>query len=180
MNAPPVICGWVILWDDEALIGGRRERFAPFAFSEPLSARMVVSHDQRPGAVLARSSSLVLEQTEIGLKFCARLDGSADARRAAAAVRSGALACCSFEFHSREVHDEGDGLTVVRARLAEISLTGSPAYAGGGCWMSDASELPDGLEALRDMWEEAARQPARRAAEHQAELRRGYPGGGYR
>jgi HK97 family phage prohead protease len=175
MNAPPVICGWVILWDDEALIGGRRERFAPFAFSEPLGARLVVSHDQRPGAVLARSvgGSLTLQQTEVGVRFHAVLDGSTDARRAAAAVRAGALTGTSFEFYSRESRDEEDCRIVVRARLSEISLTGSPAYPAGACWMSDARELPDRLEVLRDMWEQT-RPPAPLAAARQAELRRGY------
>ena len=150
------LAGWALLWDDVALIDDRPERFAPFAFAEPMVARLVVSHDLRPGAVLARSSNgLMLEQNDTGLRFTAFLDDSADARQAMAAVRYGGLSSCSFAFRPIEVRDDDDGTTMVRARLTEISLTGSPAYPAGGVWATDAVCLPPRLEHLRELWQDA-------------------------
>ena len=104
------------------------------------------------------AGTLRLEQDEHGVRFEAELGDDSDGRRAMAAVRAGALRGCSFGFRALSERDDGeDGITVVKARLLEVSLTGSPAYAAGGVWAADADRLPARLEHLREQFRAASR-----------------------
>jgi HK97 family phage prohead protease len=148
------IRGYALLWSDRATIDGASERFAPYAFNEPCSARLVVSHDHRPGAFLASTGgTLRVGQDDVGLRFSAQLLDDRDGRRALAAIRYGTLQSCSFGFRSiSEREDEDGGVVVEQAVLKEISLTSAPAYALSAAWAADAEDLPPRFEALRKAW----------------------------
>jgi HK97 family phage prohead protease len=159
------IAGYALVWADEAQIDGKRERFAPYPFREPLVARLVVSHDHRPGAFLASTGgTLQVSQDDTGLRFSAELDACDPyARRTLAAIRAGVLNGCSFGFRALEQREDEDGVTVTKAALQEITLTGAAAYQGGAVWPADAEHLPPRLEVLRKAWQacSTAGRPAR-------------------
>jgi HK97 family phage prohead protease len=167
--------GFAVLWDDTAAIDGRPERFAPFAFIEPIGARLLVAHDRRPGGMLANTAgSLRVDQDDTGLRFAAELDaGDPYARRALAAIGAGLLIGCSFGFRPFEQDEDEDGVLIRRARLTEITLCGNGAYQAGGVWAADAERLPPRLEALRAGWHNSTtdRRPGR-VLEERAAFRR--------
>jgi HK97 family phage prohead protease len=160
-----VLEGFALLWSDEATVDGRPERFAPYAFREPIAGSLVIAHDGRPGGALAHTGgALKVDQTDVGLRFSAELDLSDPyARRTLVAIRAGALTGCSFGFHPLEQTEDEDGVLVRRARLAEVTITSNGVYRGGAVWAADAEYLSPRLEALRAQWHNSTtnRRPAR-------------------
>lgn len=102
------------------------------AFSADLGARnvsLLVEHDG--GRVLAdtRSSTLSLEDTDEGVRFAARLPDTRDGQDMRVLLRDGIYQNMSFGFVADKDEWRDGKRFVTRARLFEVSLVHSPAYA---------------------------------------------------
>jgi HK97 family phage prohead protease len=150
----PAVRGYAVVWHDLATVeDGYSESFAPHAFQEPISCSLYVAHNPGTWYASVAGKTLTVEQDDTGLKFEARGDwNDRDWRAMINSVRY-SLRGCSFGFYPVAQ----DGHMVRRARLREITLTGSPAYEGGGCWLSDEDQLPAKLAHLRACWSQPGR-----------------------
>jgi hypothetical protein len=149
-----MIQGYVLLWGDVAAVeGGLFESFTPYPFAAPICAHLTCSHDQRPGAVLARTSSgaLQLDQDDLGL----RIQASGRGREWSQLVRAvrGGLRGASFTYRPVASDRDGELITVTKARCTEVCITGDPAYAAGGLWLEGEHGLPDHLDRLRNQFD---------------------------
>jgi HK97 family phage prohead protease len=154
----PTVQGYVVVWGDVAEVEyGLTESFAPNAFDEPMTGPLYVAH--RPGTRYASvaGKTLSLEQDAVGLRFEAHGDWNDPDWRALVNSIRGGLRGCSFGFYPVAQ----SGHMVYRARLREITLTGAPAYEGGGVWLSDEDQLPAKLALVRACWSQPSRTQSR-------------------
>jgi len=102
------------------------------AFGKDIGARnvaLLVEHE--PSRVLAdtRSNTLKLEETDDGVRFAARLPDTRDGQDMRVLLRDGIYQNMSFGFVADEDEWRDGKRFVTRARLFEVSLVHSPAYA---------------------------------------------------
>jgi HK97 family phage prohead protease len=157
-----VLRGYIVVWNDLAEVEGVLESFSPYSFAEPLLAHMTAAH--LPGHVYARTASgqLHLEQDDTGLRLEVDVGEDREWRRLIRAIQAG-MRGMSFTFREIAAERAGGRVMVTRAKLSEVCVTGSPAYAGGAIWFDGEDGLPPHLAALREAWHarSVAGRPAR-------------------
>ncbi|MCE3247231.1 MAG: hypothetical protein K0R41_1056 [Geminicoccaceae bacterium] len=155
--------GYVVLWGDLAEVDGTTiETFSAYPFIAPPLGHLTADHRRGHRYASTSSGQLRLVQDDIGLRL--EVDAGED-REWSRLVRAiaGGMRGCSFTFKALDQHREGDLVTISRAKLSEVCITGSPAYASGGVWFADEDGLPPHLAKLRDAWQAHAtvNRPAR-------------------
>lgn len=128
--------GYAALFNTETDIGGYfREKIAPGAFSDALSAdvRALLDHDH--GRVIGRTTAgtLRLAEDDQGLAVEIDLPDTTDGRDAAVLIERGDLSGMSFGFIvTKQSWDEtGDTplRTIEKVELHEVSIVAFPAYS---------------------------------------------------
>lgn len=132
------VSGYAAVFNQEADIGGMfREVIEPGAFKKAVARDDVVfliNHDGLPLA-RTRSGTLTLVEDDTGLRMETVLDPEdPDVKGIVGKMKRGDLDKMSFAFRSEvEIWDETTEpptRTIVEARLFDVSIVTSPAYAG--------------------------------------------------
>jgi hypothetical protein len=143
-------------------LGGFRERIMPGTFTRSINlgadVKCLLNHD--PNFLLGRTKSgtLLLDDTDRGLKFRCQLDRNISAHRDVyASVKRGDLSECSFAFRVPQGGDEYDEdeengkrfvrRTVNKAELLDVSAVVSPAYNSKGATSVDARTSDAAIDA---------------------------------
>lgn len=153
--------GYAAVFDQEADIGGFfRERIAPGAFTGAIGRDDVVflfNHDSDTVMARTRSGTLTLSQDDHGLRMSAELDeADPDVARIAPKMRRGDLDKMSFAFvaEQQEWDDTADPplRTILQARLHDVSVVTSPAYAGTEIGLRSLAEVRKAMAAENFDW----------------------------
>jgi hypothetical protein len=135
-----VVEGYAAVFDQETDIGGYfREAIAPGAFADSLGRGddvvFVYNHDDSTVMARTRSRTLSLEEDSRGLKMRAELaENDPDVQRIYHKMQRGDLDKMSFAFWpERQEWDDTDEVPlrrILQARLHDVSIVTTPAYAG--------------------------------------------------
>jgi HK97 family phage prohead protease len=156
------LAGYALLWGDEAAVDGEVETFRAYSFTEPLIAYLTAAH--LPGHRYASTSSgqLRLAQDDVGLRLEVDVGEDREWDRLVRTI-AGGMRGASFTFKALAEERDGDRVTITRARLSEVCITGSPAYSRAGVWFQGEDGLPPRLATLQRQWQAHAtvNRPAR-------------------